>query len=68
MWHEIPAFAGMTSAVTGKGYVDGVHDHNKLKPSISPAASATGLFIFLDLPNPQTRRFSRYSAKILERR
>jgi hypothetical protein len=53
----------MTSAVTGKGYVDGVHDNNKPEPSISPAASATGLFIFLDPPNPQTRRFSRYSEK-----
>jgi hypothetical protein len=36
----------------GKGYVDGA-DGNLLnkEPGISPAASATGLFIFLDSPN-----------------
>ena len=59
-----------TAVVTGKGYVDGVHDDIKLKQSIMPAASATGLFIFLEsAPNPQSKLcMDARGAKFLERR
>ena len=55
-------------AVTGKGYVDGVHDNEQLRQSILPAASATGLFIsrILQMSPPEGEQHAR--RKILERR
>jgi hypothetical protein len=52
------------ATVMGKGYVDGAGDNlfNQVS-GIMPAASATGLFIFLDSPNSLEQAQVEYSEK-----
>ncbi len=40
----------------GKGYVDGAGDDNRIAARQSPAASATGLFIFSESPKSASRK------------
>jgi hypothetical protein len=51
------------SLFTGKGYVDGAGDGIQAATRQSPAASATGLFIFSDSPNDCQQASKPYSEK-----